>query len=103
MDQESPMRKDHFFGTSGSHEKVYELDLVHVVPNPHQPRKIFDEERLDELARSIARVGLLQPIAVQKLENGDDYMIVAGERRYRAHQKLGRDTIRAIIVTGDPE
>src|SRR3954453_6776447 len=103
MDQEPRQRKDHFFDTSGSHEKIYELDLARVVPNPNQPRKFFDEEKLDELAKSINRVGLLQPVAVQKLPESDDYMIVAGERRLRAHQRLGRETIRAVIVTGDPE
>jgi ParB family transcriptional regulator, chromosome partitioning protein len=103
MDQEPRQRRDHFFGTSGAHEKVYELDLGRVVPNPSQPRRIFDEEKLEELAKSIGRVGLLQPIAVQKMADSDSYMIVAGERRFRAHQRLGKGTIRAVIVTGDPE
>jgi ParB family transcriptional regulator, chromosome partitioning protein len=91
------------FSRVGSQQapRIVELRLDEVVPNPAQPRKYFDEEKLAELASSIERHGLLQPIAVQKL-NGQ-YVIVAGERRYRAHQRLGRETVNAVVVTGDPQ
>lgn len=95
-------RKDHFFGTTRAPRHVHELDLKSVVQNPDQPRKHFDEEKLKELAASIERHGLLQPIVVQKLPDGQ-YMIVAGERRFRAHQLLNRPTIDAIIFEGKPD
>lgn len=97
-------RKDHFFGTTRAPRHVHELDLTVVVTNPDQPRKHFDEEKLRELAASIERQGLLQPILVQRLPGeGGRYMIVAGERRFRAHQLLGRATIDAIIYDGMPD
>ena len=99
----SEQRKDYFFGTTGGHERIYELDLERLVPNPDQPRRRFDEDKLRELAASNERIGLQSPILVRKLDDQDQYMIVAGERRYRAHQLLGRPTIRAIFTTGDPE
>ena len=64
-----------------------------------QPRKIFDEEKLDELASSIKENGVLQPILVVKNENG--YSIIAGERRWRAAKKAGINTIPAIIKDYD--
>jgi ParB family chromosome partitioning protein len=79
-----------------------ELDVVKVVPNPDQPRKFFDEEKLQELADSIRAKGLLHPITVKKV--GDDtYMIIAGERRFRAFGLLGRATVPAIVSDGDAD
>lgn len=68
-----------------------------VITDPGQPRKRFDKEKLEELAQSIKENGLIQPIRVEDLGDGT-YHLVAGERRLRAHQLLGRDTIEANIV-----
>ena len=73
-----------------------ELPLEAIVPNPRQPRTVFDEEALDELVESIREVGLLQPVVVRPL--GDDtYELVMGERRWRASQLAGTGTIPAIV------
>ncbi len=80
-------------------EQGIELEIRRIFPNPDQPRKHFDPLSIEELAESIREHGLLQPIVVARRENG--YMIVAGERRYRAHRIIGSTTIRAIISEGD--
>jgi ParB family chromosome partitioning protein len=69
-----------------------------VIPNPYQPRRIFDRNSLEELACSIREYGVLQPISV-RLINGCSYELVAGERRLRACKMAGMDTIPAIVVT----
>ncbi|MCI8485888.1 MAG: ParB/RepB/Spo0J family partition protein [Clostridia bacterium] len=76
-------------------EKVVELKISEIEPMLNQPRKIFDEEKLEELAKSIEENGVIQPILVVKDENG--YTIVAGERRWRAAKKAGLKKIPAII------
>ena len=75
--------------------EVVELPLSELRPNPYQPRKIFDDEALNELASSIREHGVFQPIIVKKTIKG--YDIVAGERRFRASKKAGLTTIPAII------
>ena len=72
------------------------LDISIVHPNPNQPRKQFDPETLEELADSIRVQGILQPLIVEKI-NDDDYIIVAGERRYRAALSVGLDKVPVII------
>jgi len=75
------------------------IRTVDVSPNPWQPRRIFDEEELQKLAVSIGEIGLVQPIIVRSVSNRDTpFEIVAGERRYRAHQILGSDSIKAIVI-----
>jgi ParB family chromosome partitioning protein len=74
---------------------VTEININRILPNPHQPRRDFDDEKLEELAASIREHGVIQPIIVR--ENGDMYELVAGERRWRAAKKLGHTTIPAII------
>lgn len=76
-------------------ETVNEIKLELISPNPFQPRKNFDQEKLDELASSIAEHGVFQPIIIKAIPNG--YMIVSGERRYRAAKQNGLETIPAII------
>ena len=76
-------------------EKVVELNISEVEPTLNQPRKVFDKEKLEELANSIKENGVLQPILVVKDENG--YTIVAGERRWRAAKIAGLKVIPAII------
>jgi ParB family chromosome partitioning protein len=66
-----------------------------------QPRKQFNEETIKELAASIEQHGLIQPISVIPVPESDSFVIVAGERRYRAHQHLERPTITAIITKGN--
>ncbi len=73
-----------------------EIPVGAIVPNPKQPRSVFDEEALDELKVSIEEVGFLQPIVVREL-GPDKYELVMGERRWRAAQAIGRETIPAII------
>jgi ParB family chromosome partitioning protein len=74
-----------------------EISVSEIVPNPRQPRQVFDEEALDELKISIEEVGFLQPIVVRELSVGGGYELVMGERRWRAAQSLGRETIPAIV------
>ncbi|AVT31001.1 chromosome partitioning protein ParB [Plantactinospora sp. BC1] len=73
-----------------------EIPLDAIVPNPKQPRQIFDEEALEELKLSIQEVGFLQPIVVRQLPD-DRFELVMGERRWRAAQAVGRDSIPAIV------
>ncbi len=81
-------------------EHIKDIELEDITPNPYQPRKEFDMESLRELSKSIQRHGLLQPIVV--IDKGDDeYLLVAGERRLRAHKLLGLETIKAIIADVD--
>ena len=97
-------KRDFFFGTSPDLPKIVEVNLSEIHPNPDQPRKTFDEAKLRELAASIERQGLLQPIIVQKRAAGDGgYLLVAGERRFRAHQLLEKATIPAILTEGNPD
>ncbi|MBT3727794.1 MAG: ParB/RepB/Spo0J family partition protein [Candidatus Marinimicrobia bacterium] len=70
-----------------------------IIPNPNQPRKFFDEKSLKQLAQSIDEKGLITPITVKASNN--KYIIVAGERRFRAHQLLKRKRILAYIIDAD--
>lgn len=74
---------------------VEKIDINKVYPNPNQPRKTFDKESLNELAESIRIHGLIQPIIVNKTDDG--YMIIAGERRFRACKLCGLTEIDAIV------
>ena len=80
-------------------EVVLNIELDKIKPNPYQPRKVFDEEKIDELAASISENGVFQPIIVRQFN--DQYIIVAGERRFRACQKLKIKTIPAIVRSYD--
>lgn len=73
-----------------------EISVDSIVPNPKQPRQVFDEEALEELKVSIQEVGFLQPIVVRDL-GADKYELVMGERRWRAAQAVGKELIPAII------
>ncbi len=76
---------------------IFTLNLSDIITNNSQPRKFFDDTKIKELSESIKHNGLLQPIIVVKTLN-DKYMIVAGERRYRATKLAGLDKIKAIII-----
>ncbi|OUR74476.1 chromosome partitioning protein ParB [Arcobacter sp. 31_11_sub10_T18] len=83
--------------TTSSTDGVTELNVAHIKANPNQPRKIFDETKLQELSDSIVKHGLLQAISVIKVSN-DEYVLIAGERRLRAHKMASIDTIKATII-----
>jgi ParB family transcriptional regulator, chromosome partitioning protein len=95
--------RDLLFGATGKLPKLVELRLEMVRLNPDQPRKTFDKESIAELASSIEQHGLLQPVIVKRIPEDDTYLLAAGERRYRATQKLGRETITAIITDGNAD
>ena len=83
-------------------EKVEELRLDEIRPNPYQPRKNFDEENLKDLSDSIRKNGVFQPIIVRK-SSVMGYEIIAGERRFRASKLAGKDSIPAIVRAIDDE
>ena len=72
-----------------------ELPVTAIRPNPRQPRSVFDEDALDELVGSIREIGVLQPVVVRPVDDG--YELIMGERRWRATQAAGLDTIPAIV------
>lgn len=80
---------------TATNEEIVELDLYDLRPNPYQPRKVFDDEALMDLANSIKEHGVFQPIIVKKSIKG--YEIIAGERRVRASKLAGLEKIPAII------
>ena len=75
--------------------EMTEIALSDIIPNPTQPRTEFDEVALEELAESIRQLGLIQPITVKR--DGDKYIIISGERRWRAAQKAGLEVAPAYI------
>lgn len=79
---------------------INEVPLSAISPNPDQPRTLFDEEALDELAQSVREFGIIQPISLRKLPAGG-YQIIAGERRFRAASRAGLTTIPAYIREAD--
>ena len=81
------------------HQQVVEVPLALIRPNPYQPRKHFDEKSLNELAASIKSHGLIQPVVL--VEDVDGYILVAGERRWRASKLAKLKTIRAVIASLD--
>ncbi|EOP77195.1 nucleoid occlusion protein [Bacillus cereus VDM006] len=78
------------------HEEIQEIPIANIIPNRYQPRTVFDDARIDELALTIRTHGLIQPIVIRKYEE-DKYEIIAGERRFRAATKLGWEKVPAII------
>lgn len=81
---------------------VQSIDIDRILPNPNQPRSVFDEDSLKELAESIKENGVLQPITVRRL-NMTEYELIAGERRWRASQLAGFKKIPAIIARVNDE
>jgi ParB family transcriptional regulator, chromosome partitioning protein len=94
--------RDVFFGTSADLPRIVELDMAQIIWNPDQPRKHIDPVRLQELADSITTHGLIHPITVTRTEP-DHYMVIAGERRFRAFMLLERASIPAIISEGSTD
>lgn len=87
--------------TNGS-SSIHEIELEKIIVNPNQPRHEFEPEALQELAASIAEIGIIQPITLRKMDDGT-YQIIAGERRYRASQIAGLQKVPAYIRTVDDE
>lgn len=77
-------------------EEVVKIPIDLIIPNRYQPRTVFDEEKIEELSRTIHTHGVIQPIVVRRLD-GDRYEIIAGERRYRAMKKLNWTEVPAIV------
>lgn len=82
---------------SDAHVAVFDLPVGMIVPNPRQPRKYFDETHLKELSESIRRDGIIQPIVVSPYDQSGLYIIVAGERRWRAAKLAGVAKVPALI------
>lgn len=83
------------FTDKPENEEIRQIPVDEIVPNPYQPRTVFDDEKIDELCQTIRTHGLIQPIVV-RIRN-DRYELIAGERRLRATKKLGMERIPAII------
>lgn len=79
---------------------INDIALDRISPNPEQPRTTFDEEALDELAASIRELGIIQPLSLRKT-GPDTYQIIAGERRFRAAQRAGLESVPAYIRTAN--
>lgn len=88
------------FSVSEQSGNVTTLPLQKVEPNPRQPRRVFDEEELQALSESIAAHGIVQPLAVRDEGNGY-YMIIAGERRWRAARLAGLDEVPVVVIDAD--
>ncbi|SDR54297.1 chromosome partitioning protein, ParB family [Paraburkholderia fungorum] len=73
-----------------------DVGVLDIVPNPWQPRQLFNDAKLQQLAESIRASGLVQPIVVRRA--GEGYQLVAGERRWRAHKMIGKETIKVVII-----
>ena len=80
-------------------EEITELPIAVIAPNPNQPRTSIDDSLIDELADSVRKVGVLQPIIVRP--HGEDYQIVAGERRWRAAKAAGLERVPVRVVSAD--
>ena len=84
-----------------AHNFVLQISVADIEPSPHQPRHIFDQGKLDELAQSIRENGIIQPLILRRRDN--QYELVAGERRLRAAKLAGLTTVPAIIQEFAPE
>lgn len=81
---------------------IQELAIGQIIPNSNQPRREFDEDKLAELAASLRSIGLVQPITVQQI-NPEQYLLISGERRWRAAQMAGLATLPAYVRPTKPE
>lgn len=77
-------------------EEIKRIPIDHIVPNRFQPRTVFDDDKIEELSRTIHTHGIIQPIVLRQYE-GNSYEIIAGERRWRAMKRLGWEEVPAII------
>ncbi|MCR4328127.1 MAG: ParB/RepB/Spo0J family partition protein [Patescibacteria group bacterium] len=104
---ETPSR--HEYAPEQRGQAVFQIEVEKIAPNPHQPRKEFDDASLRELAQSIREFGILQPLIVTKIEHDTptgvavSYELIAGERRLMASKLLGLPRVPAIVRTGDTD
>ena len=89
------------YSEENEEKRVISLSVYDIDTNPDQPRKTFDEEKLKELSVSLKQHGIVQPLIVKK--RGDRYVIVAGERRYRAARLAGMKNVPCIVSDADEE
>ena len=82
---------------------VHEIDLSKIVPNPYQPRTEFNKETLEELSLSISQIGVVQPITVRAVNDGESFELISGERRWRASKMIGLKTIPAYVREADTQ
>ncbi len=94
------LEAENYIDTLPAVSRMEELEVESIIPNPKQPRTIFDDDALEELADSIATLGLIQPITVRRESDGK-YIIISGERRWRASKLAGRKSIPAYIREAD--
>jgi ParB family chromosome partitioning protein len=87
----------------GANEQVQLLPIASISPNPQQPRKVFEEEQLEDLATSIKQHGIIQPLIVIAAEGVDRYTLIAGERRLRAAKLAGLKEVPAIVRTASQQ
>ena len=87
----------------GASEQVQLLPIASISPNPQQPRKIFEEDQLEDLATSIKQHGIIQPLIVIAAEGVDRYTLIAGERRLRAAKLAGLKDVPAIVRTASQQ
>jgi len=81
---------------------LIEVALDHIIPNPYQPRQVMDQVKLQELADSILKHGLIQPLIVTKIDDSH-YQLIAGERRWRASQIAGLETVPVVVKEATPQ
>ncbi|MBF8437704.1 ParB/RepB/Spo0J family partition protein [Halanaerobiaceae bacterium Z-7014] len=80
-----------------NNEQIVNVNVENITPNPYQPRQSFSEDKLQELADSIASYGVIQPLTVRKIDEDKQYQLIAGERRLRAVKLLGKTEVPVII------
>ncbi|WP_053368617.1 nucleoid occlusion protein [Bacillus sp. FJAT-27245] len=95
-EEQIDLQKEIDIETEASNEEIKKIAINLIVPNRFQPRTVFDDEKIEELSRTIHMHGIIQPIVVREFEGGR-YEIIAGERRWRAMKKLGWEEVPAII------
>lgn len=93
---EIELDKDVDIEKTSDHEEIKKIPIINIVPNRFQPRTVFNEEKIEELSRTIHIHGIIQPIVVREFEN-NQFEIIAGERRWRAMKKLGWEEVPAIV------
>ncbi|MFN2363190.1 MAG: ParB/RepB/Spo0J family partition protein, partial [Halarsenatibacteraceae bacterium] len=80
-----------------NNDQIVNVNVEDIIPNPYQPRQSFSEDKLQELADSIASYGVIQPLTVRKIDGKEQYQLIAGERRLRAVKLLGKNQVPVII------
>jgi ParB family chromosome partitioning protein len=91
-------------GQPAVNQAVAEVDVDDIEPNPHQPRQIFDPEAVAELTKSVREHGVLQPLLVTRVHDGDtSYQLIAGERRWTAAKLAGLTTVPVVIKEASPQ